>query len=256
MNTYHDPQEETKSKALKRSRSYIYTPFYFIVLIWFVFWLDNRFSLDLYTHGIYPLHFKGLQGIIFTPLIHGNLTHLANNTIPLIVLGAGLYYFYPRIANTVALISWGSSGLVVWLIGRESFHIGASGLIYALAGFIFLSGVLRRQANLLALSLLVVFLYGSLVWGLFPIEETISWEAHLAGFMSGFALAIYYRKTGPQRRTYSWELEEEENEEVEEIFVEEEDHKGDDGNEVWSQYANSKHGIRYIYKTKPKDKQE
>jgi len=254
MNSFEKPTGNADQNGFARTSSFLFVPFYFTLLIWVVFWLDNRFALELYSHGVFPRDIKGLQGIIFTPLIHGNLTHLVNNTFPVMVLGAGLYYFYPRIASLVVIVSWISSGFVVWLIGRESFHIGASGLIYALAGFIFLSGILRRQANLLALSLLVVFLYGSLVWGLFPIEETTSWEAHLAGFMSGFALAVYFRKTGPRRKVYSWELEEEAKKpKIEDVVYKEAD---DNFGEAWSQYSNSNHGIRYIYKPKDGDEKQ
>ena len=160
----------------------------------------------------------------------------------------GLFYFYGRIAPQVVIISWIATGLGVWIIGRESYHIGASSLIYAWAGFIFLSGVLRKQGNLLALSLLVVFLYGGLIWGLFPIKENVSWEAHLAGGISGFLLALYYRKEGPRQRSYSWDDPKEE-----EVFPEEspvEDVWSQEHREAWEEYAKSVHGIRYIYREK------
>ena len=205
--------------------------------------------LDLYRFGIFPRHFDGLLGVVASPLLHGSLMHISNNTLPILALGMGLFFFYPRIASTVVIVSWISSGLAVWLIGRESYHIGASSLIYALAGFIFLSGVLRRQGNLLALSLLVVFLYGGLIWGIFPMKENVSWEAHLAGGVSGFVLALYFRHIGPAQRRYSWELEpvpeiEATKDEplIEEITTPEK--------EAWEEYAKSVHGIRYIYRKK------
>ncbi|HBF19008.1 MAG TPA: hypothetical protein DDW81_02860, partial [Cryomorphaceae bacterium] len=194
-----------------RGLGFLLKPFIFVMILWVIFWLDFRFDLELFHLGIYPKHWQGLQGVVFSPVIHGSLQHLTNNTIPMLVLGASLYYFYPRVANFIVIVSWVISGLIVWFIGRESYHIGASSLIYALAGFIFLSGILRKQANLLTLSLLVVFLYGSLVWGVLPIDEQISWEAHLAGAFSGFALAFHFRKVGPaiKKKRYSWEFEEE-----------------------------------------------
>lgn len=230
--------------------SFFLKPFYFILLIWFIFWADMRFTLDLYQFGILPRHFSGLVGVISAPLLHGSLMHLSNNTLPILALGTGLFYFYPRIASPVVLLAWLSSGLTVWIIGRESYHIGASGLIYALAGFIFLSGILRRQSNLLALSLLVVFLYGSLVWGILPIEEGVSWEAHLAGASCGFALAIYYRRVGPRRKRYSWELEEEFPEEKigREVHPDHWKLEDEEEKEAWKNYSGSLHGIRYIYK--------
>ncbi len=230
--------------------SFLLKPFYFILIMWFVFWLDQRLMLGLAQFGILPRHVEGLIGVVASPLLHGSLEHISNNTIPLLALGAGLFYFYPRIALVVISISWLSSGFAVWLIGRESYHIGASGLIYALAGFIFLSGLLRRQPNLLALSLLVVFVYGSLVWGIFPLQESVSWEAHLTGAAAGFALAIHFRKFGPRRKKYSWDMETEVGEEQ---FIAEDTNFTDTApletqKEIWEDYANSSHGIRYTFK--------
>lgn len=245
---YHDYEPVSQSR---RDLSFVLRPFLFVVLIWFVFWLDHRFMLDLYRFGILPRHFDGLIGVVTSPLLHGSLTHLTNNTLPVLALGMGLFYFYPRIAVSVIIITWLSSGLGVWLIGRESYHIGASSLIYALAAFIFLSGVLRRQGNLLALSLLVVFLYGGLVWGVFPVKENVSWEAHLAGGISGFVLAVFYRNEGPRRRVYSWEEELTQTEATPDgvEIPPEEDHRSPE-KEAWEEYANSVHGIRYIYRKK------
>lgn len=235
--------------------NYLLWPFYFVLLIWFIFWIDSRFMLNLYHLGVLPGKVEGVFGIVTSPLIHGSLMHLVNNTFPILALGAGLFYFYPRIAWKVIVISWISSGILTWLIGRgSSYHIGASGIIYALAGFIFLCGILRKQPRLLALSLLVVFFYGSLVWGVLPIEDTVSWEAHLGGATSGFALAVVYRKSPPRefRKKYSWELEEEEEEDdidpIEIIGTQERINK-----EAWEDYSQSIHGIRYIYKTKETD---
>ncbi len=234
---------------------FLIKPFYFILLIWVVFWLDQRFMLGLYRFGILPRHIEGIIGVVTTPLLHGSMAHLANNTLPLLALGAGLFYFYPRIASRVVLISWLSSGLAVWLIGRESFHIGASGLIYALAGFIFLSGILRRQPNLLALSLLVVFLYGGLIWGILPIEETVSWEAHLAGAFSGFALAVNYRRFGPVQKKYSWDLEEEEEDQT--VWPDHADTAPDEipkPEEPWQKYSREHPYVIYHYKPRTEEK--
>ncbi len=226
---------------------FIIKPFYFVILIWFVFWVDQRFLLDLYRFGVFPRHFTGLMGVFTTPLLHGSMGHLASNTLPILALGAGLYYFYPKIATRVVLVSWLASGLAVWLIGRPSFHIGASGLIYALAGFIFLSGLLRKQPNLLALSLLVVFLYGGLFWGLLPIEEQVSWEAHLAGLTSGFALAVNYRRFGPRQKKYSWEVEGADEIPEAELSIEREVEIIRPEIEAWKQYSNNHITVRYHY---------
>ena len=95
-----------------------------------------------------------------------------------------------------------STGLLTWCGARGGVHIGASALIYGLAFFLMLSGFIRRNRSLVIVSFLVIFLYGSLVWGLYPkyaIENHISWEGHLAGFVMGIILAIFYRKEGPQQ---------------------------------------------------------
>lgn len=261
---FNNPYQTTEIP--EQGLSFLTKPFFFILLIWVVFWVDQRFMLELYQFGILPRHVEGLPGVLVSPLLHGNMVHISNNTLPLLALGAGLFYFYPRIALFVIITSWVSSGLAVWIIGRESYHIGASSLIYALAGFIFLSGILRKQPNLLALSLLVVFLYGGLVWGIFPIRENVSWEAHLAGASSGFALAIHFRKLGPVRKKYSWELEEEGIEDVK--FEEIKDYSAKDVNgeepkekpeekqdeEAWNNYGQAYGGIRYFYR--PNDEQK
>ncbi len=99
---------------------------------------------------------------------------------------------------------------MVWLWGREAWHIGASGLVYGLASFLFFSGIIRKYFRLIALSLLIVFIYGSMVWGLFPgVYKDVSWESHMLGFVSGVILAICYRKEGPQPPVYEWMDEDE-----------------------------------------------
>ena len=196
--------------------SYVVKPFALVFLMWVAFWLDQKYMLNWHQFGLFPRTWHGLTGIVASPLLHGSLKHLANNSLPIMALGMGLYYFYPRIAFKVVVSSWLLSGLAVWIIGRSNFHIGASGLVYALAGFLFLSGLLRRQSRLLALSLLVVFIYGSLVWGVLPIEEKISWEGHLTGGIVGLLVALYYRRYSPAlAKKYSWEAEVEEEEDYE-----------------------------------------
>ena len=104
---------------------------------------------------------------------------------------------------------WLFTGFWVWLGARSEAHIGASGLIYGLVCFLFLSGILRKDTRLLAVSLLVTFLYGSLVWGILPVNQGISWESHLFGSVAGLFCAVYYRHEGPQRQKSQWEIDEE-----------------------------------------------
>ncbi|MFH0843227.1 MAG: rhomboid family intramembrane serine protease [Bacteroidota bacterium] len=182
----------------------------FVFLMWMVKIIEVLFEFNLTSLGIYPLSLQGLPGILLSPFIHDDFTHLFNNSLPLLLLAIALFYFYSEVAMKVFSWTWILTGILVWFGGREAWHIGASGMVYGLASFLFFSGIIRKYFRLIALSLLVVFLYGEMVWGLFPgIYKNISWESHMLGFFSGIALAVWYRKEGPQRPVYEWMAEEE-----------------------------------------------
>ncbi|MFP4289858.1 MAG: rhomboid family intramembrane serine protease [Bacteroidales bacterium] len=185
-------------------------PVAMIALMWVIKIIESAVPTDFYTWGIYPLHTEGLKGIIFSPFIHGSYEHLISNTFPLLILGTALFYFYHKLGLAITIFSWIMSGIWVWVFARESYHIGASGIIYSWAAFLFVSGVIRDHPRLMALSLLIAFLYGSMVWGIFPLRERMSWEGHLMGLLAGIVLALFYKEKGPQRKKYSWEIEEEE----------------------------------------------
>ncbi len=188
-------------------------PFMLVLLMWAVKIIEVTGDYKLSFLGIFPLRWQNLTGIITTPFIHGDFSHLIANSVPLIILGSALFYFYKDLSFRILLFIWLFSGFWVWIAARPAFHIGASGIVYGLATFIALSGIIRKHTGLMALALIVVFLYGSLIWGIFPEffpEKNISWEAHLYGMIAGIILAVYYRKQGPQRKVYEWELEEEE----------------------------------------------
>lgn len=194
----------------------IIIPGIFVFLMWLVMIIEVLFEIDLSGLGIYPLTLKGLPGIIFSPFIHGDFNHLLNNSLPFFLLSVGLFYFYSEIALEIFSWTYLLTGILVWLGGREAWHIGASGLVYGLASFLFFSGIIRKYYRLVALSLLVVFLYGQMVWGIFPnVYKNVSWESHMLGFVSGIVLSIAYRNEGPQMPVYEWM--EEEVEEVEEF---------------------------------------
>jgi membrane associated rhomboid family serine protease len=189
-------------------------PGVFICLMWLVKITELLMEIDLSGLGIYPLTVKGLTGIIFSPFIHSDFNHLFNNSLPLFFLATALFYFYSEVALKVFFWTYILTGLLVWFAGREAWHIGASGLVYGLASFLFFSGILRRHFRLIALSLLIVFLYGSMVWGLFPgVYKNVSWESHMLGFFSGVVLAIWFRKEGPQQPEYEW-LDEDEDDDL------------------------------------------
>jgi membrane associated rhomboid family serine protease len=183
--------------------------------MWLVKSVELLFGADLSHLGIYPLEVKGLPGIFLSPLIHDDFKHLISNSIPLIVLGTGIFYFYSDVAVKVVLWIYFLTGLFVWFVGRDAWHIGASGLVYGFASFLFFSGIIRKYFRLIALSLLVVFLYGSMIWGMFPdFYINVSWEGHSMGFVSGILLAIWFRNDGPQPPVYEWMTEEEEENEA------------------------------------------
>jgi membrane associated rhomboid family serine protease len=184
-------------------------PALFVILLWLIEGASVFFKVRFVELGIFPRAIFGLPGIIFSPFIHANYEHLLSNTLPLLVVGIGLIYFYGEIAKRVVLMIWLFTGFWVWLAARSEFHIGASGLIYGLVCFLFLSGILRKDTRLLAVSLLVTFLYGSMVWGILPVDQSISWESHLFGSVAGFFCAIYFRNLGPQRQKPQWEIDEE-----------------------------------------------
>jgi len=190
-------------------------PFLLVLIMWAVRIIQTIGNYDLSFLGIYPLQWQGLIGIITTPFVHADFSHLIANSVPLIILGSALFYFYKDIGLKIIIAIWIFSGFWVWVAARPAYHIGASGIVYGLASFILVSGIIRKHAGLMAMALVVVFLYGSLIWGIFPEffpEKNISWEAHLFGLIAGILLAFYYRKEGPQRKVYEWELEEEEEE--------------------------------------------
>lgn len=186
-------------------------PGIFVFFMWLVKIIEILFELDLSGFGIFPMTVKGLPGILFSPFIHADFNHLFNNSLPLFFLSVALFYFYSEVALKVFIWTFFFTGILVWIAGRSAWHIGASGIVYGLASFLFFSGIIRRYFRLIALSLLIVFLYGSMVWGLFPgVYKNVSWESHMLGFFSGVVLAILYRNEGPQRPVYEWMEEEEE----------------------------------------------
>lgn len=190
----------------------VVVPFAFVAAIWTIKVCEMLFGVDLARFGIEPLAFRGLRGILFSPLLHGNLSHLLANTLPLLVLGSSLFYFYKQIALKISVILMLSTGLLTWCIARDGVHIGASSVIYGLAFFLIISGFIRKDIKLMAISFLVIFLYGGLVWGLYPkyaVDHNISWEGHLSGFVMGITLAVYYRKEGPQKEIHQWDDDEE-----------------------------------------------
>lgn len=182
-------------------------PTAFLIFIWMIFYLDNSYNLHLNNHGILPRTISGLQGILFSPFLHGDLNHIASNSLPLFILTTTLIYFYRDISLKILVYGVLLSGFLTWLIGRENYHIGASGLIYVLVSFIFFKGLLTKYYRLMALSFAVVLLYGGMIWYVFPdVDKTISWEGHLAGLITGFAFALLFKTPDYKKEIrYEWE---------------------------------------------------
>ena len=196
-----------------------------LAIMWLVRIFETLFHVNLGFLGVHPLHTDGIPGILLYPFIHGSFKHLLANSVPFLILGTALFYFYGKIAFKVFVSIWLLSGIWVWFGGRDSYHIGASGVVYGLSSFLFVSGIIRKNTHLAALSLIVAFLYGGLIWGIFPElfpHENISWEGHLGGLVAGIIFAFYYKNEGPQRRMYSWDYEEEDD-----------DDDDDDSNAYW-----------------------
>lgn len=193
-------------------------PLIILSIMWLVFLIDYLFPIYLAKFGIFPRSYLGLRGVIFSPLIHStkDFSHIINNSAPFFILSWTLFYFYRKIAWNILLISWIVGGLFVWIAARSSYHIGMSGVIYSLAFFLFFSGVLRKEIKLMAISLFVSFLYGSMVWGIFPGEPNISFEGHFFGALIGVILSYFYKKEGAtfKKKIYDWEKEEQLEEEM------------------------------------------
>ena len=189
-------------------------PFLLLLLMWVVKIIETTTGYRFSSFGVIPLEVSGLPGIVTAPFIHGDFQHLISNSIPVFLLASGLFYFYDKKAFQILLLAFILPGLWVWLFARgNSSHIGASGVTYALASFHVFSGLIKREKRVLAFALIVLFLYGSMVWGIFPDfypNRNISWESHLMGGIAGFLLALYYRREGPQEVKQEWQEHDEE----------------------------------------------
>jgi len=204
------PKESIVSSEKRQFVNAIFIPSLLVILMITSFLLEKGMDWDFHTGGIFPRRIENIWGIFTTIFVHANWSHLGNNVIALLFLGSFLYFFYREIASKVLFISYIFSGLILWIIGRDSWHIGASGLIYAIAFFLFFSGIIRKHIPLIALSLVVAFIYGSMVWHIFPwnTQDPISWEGHLGGGIIGLILAIWFRKEGTQRPVEQWDDDE------------------------------------------------
>ena len=195
INTGDNRPSMDRDDEKKHLQLSIFMPLVFIAIIWIVKLFEFVSGTDLGQYGLLPRHYSGLRGILFSPFLHGDWNHLFSNTVPFFVLSFLMIFNYRKVAFKSFVFIFFVSGILVWLFGRENYHIGASGLVYGMAFFIFFSGIFRKNIQSIALSLLIVFIYGGIVWGILPIDLKTSWEGHLMGAICGFSTAFYFRKT-------------------------------------------------------------
>lgn len=183
----------------------------FALLLWLIKLVEMLLGLDFARYGVYPGQLDRLSGILWAPLIHASFSHLFANTAPIIILGTALLYGYPKSARIALPVIFIGSGFCVWLFARHSYHIGASGLVFGIMFFVFTIGTLRWDKRAIALSMALFFLYGSMLWGIFPGDPRISFESHLFGAVIGVALAFILKNhdPAPPKKQYSWEGEKE-----------------------------------------------
>ena len=193
-----------KDLELKRIYLCATIPLLLVVTILIIFLLQEFHFIEGYRWGIYPRVVSGLVGILLAPFVHGDWSHLLSNIVALFFLATAVFYFYRDLGIVVILVCWIGGGSLTWLFGRESFHIGASGIVYGLASFLFFSGIVRQNIQLLALSLVIVVQYGGLVWGLLPTNTELSFESHVFGGSTGFLLAMVLQNKGPRLPVNVW----------------------------------------------------
>ncbi|MBT6835277.1 MAG: rhomboid family intramembrane serine protease [Bacteroidetes bacterium] len=179
----------------------------FLLILWIIKLIEITFNISFSSLGLVPRDLSSWAGLFFTPLLHADLLHLFNNSVPLFVAIIGIMYFYRKSALFIMASSWLVTNILVWIFAKGGHHIGASGLVYAYISFLFFGGAFSNNRNLLGLSLVLIFAYGTMIWGIFPVENNVSWESHLIGGVVGMAYALIYRKKSIPPKKFDWEDE-------------------------------------------------
>jgi len=192
------------NNQLKLSKSIFLIPSAYLIAIWLIYWIEIQFGLNFNKYGVYPRTIEGFRGVFLTHFIHSDASHILNNSIPLFVLLSSLFYFYREVAYKVLILGGFLTGFLTWGIARESYHIGASGIVYLLFSFVFFSGIIKKHYRLVALSLIIIFLYGSMIWYVLPIKDGMSWEGHLSGFVMGVFFAFNKRNEGIVKKKHTF----------------------------------------------------
>jgi membrane associated rhomboid family serine protease len=161
-----------------------------VSIFWIVFILNEViFGRRLNAFGILPHNLVGLRGILFAPFLHGSFYHIAANTVPFVVLGWLVMLRNTKDFYFVSFLSALVGGLGTWLFGRDSIHIGASGVIFGYFGYLLFRGYFEKSFVAIAISIAIAIGYGGMIWGVLPTRSYISWEGHLFGFIGGIIAA-------------------------------------------------------------------
>ncbi|MFC2113972.1 rhomboid family intramembrane serine protease [Bacteroidota bacterium] len=193
----------------KKLRDGFYFSVSFLLIFWIIKLVEINFNLDFSRYGIFPRRISGLWGILFTPFLHKDLHHLFNNSVPFFVSIIGIFYFFRKSSLTILAGIWLITHILIWFVAGNGYHIGASGLVYGFMSFLFFGGAFSNNRNLLGLSLVIIFAYGTMFWGILPVETAVSWESHLMGAIVGMLFAFIFRKQGIPPEKFDWEEDEE-----------------------------------------------
>lgn len=198
----------TNSEFFHKASSSIKVPSFFLLLLWAIQTIQAVTGISFARWGILPLHEEGLIGIVAAPMIHGSWMHLINNSFPFFVGFSLMLFFYRKIALKSFVLIYLLTGALVWLFGKPAFHIGLSGVDYGIISFLFWGGIFRRNVQNIAISLIIVFLYSGMLYGVLPNQPGISWESHLFGAIVGGMIAYAFRKQSEPDQELVPQLEE------------------------------------------------
>ena len=161
-----------------------------VIVLWTIELANSLTNDALNNLGIRPRNIVGLQGILFAPFLHGNWRHLISNTFPLVILSWLIMARDRSEWIAVTVLTAIASGLGTWLFGGGmTVHIGASGVVFGYFGFLVARAYFERSFGSIAICLLVLALFGGMIWGILPVRVGISWEGHLFGLLGGIAAA-------------------------------------------------------------------
>jgi len=199
--------EKEALQLLKATR----VPVLLVILLWSIHIAKVIWKLNLGQYGVFPRAVDGIKGIFLSPFIHGDFQHLFSNSFPIFFLTFMISYFYRKIAVSSIFLIYILTGIMVWLFGREVYHIGASGVAYGMVSFVFWSGLFRRNVRSIVLALVVLFLYQGYFLGIVPNQEGISWESHLLGALVGIIVSFIFKgvKEADEERSTAWETPDE-----------------------------------------------